>query len=90
MKVKIEADNGQKVTVRKTRAELIAQALVGSACTTKPRSVAAFRTIYEFVEAREEEKRRSTDRDLTRSVLQMLMERKVQRAEICLPPGEAS
>lgn len=82
VKVQIETEDGRSLTVRKTRAELIAQALVDSACTMKPHSVAAFRTICEIVEPTAEEVRGSTDREFTRAVLTMLMERKVDTREI--------
>jgi hypothetical protein len=76
VKVQIETDGGRKLTVRMTRAELIARAQVDNACTMKPHSVAAFRTIYEIVEPTEEEERGSSDREFTRLIAQLFMERK--------------
>ena len=53
VKVEIETDDGQKLIVKKTRAEPIAEALVDNACSMKPHSVAAFRAIRELVEPTE-------------------------------------
>jgi hypothetical protein len=82
VKVQIETDDGQKATIKKTRAELIAQALIDSACTMKPHSVAAFRTIREIVEPIEGEERRSSDREYHRMVLTAVMEARAQRIEV--------
>jgi hypothetical protein len=59
VKVQMKTADGRLVTVRRTRAELIAEALIDSACTMKPHSVAAFRTIWDIVEPREEKGRGS-------------------------------
>jgi len=78
-KVKVcvgKGEDGKEIVEEKLRAECVAKTLVDNACTKLPHSVAAFRTIYEIVEPTEEEERGSSDREFTRLVAQLLMERK--------------
>jgi hypothetical protein len=84
-KVKVcvgKGEDGEEIVEEKLRAECVVKALVDNACTMRPHSVAAFRAIYEIVEPTEEEESRSSDRDFTRLIIQLLMERKANAREI--------
>jgi hypothetical protein len=83
-KVKVcvsKGEDGKEIVEEKLRAECVVEALVDNACTKLPHSVSAFRAIYEIVEPSKEEERGTSDRDLTRMVVQALMERKADATE---------
>lgn len=55
------------------------------ACTMMPHSVTAFRTIREIIEPTEEERKGSSDREYTRLVAQLLLERKPLERKVDAP-----
>jgi hypothetical protein len=75
-------DPKKTIHVKARRLDMVVDTLIGNAMTYQPHSVTAFRTIREIVEPSEEEQRGSSDRDLTRLVVQLLMERKANAQEI--------
>jgi len=77
-----KGEDGKEIVEEKLRAECVVKALVDNACTMKPHSVAAFRAICELAEPTEEEERGPVDRDFTRLVAQLLLERKANAQEI--------
>jgi hypothetical protein len=84
-KVKVcvgKGEDGKQIVEEKLRAECVVEALVDSACTMKPHSVTAFRTIREIIEPSELEQRGSSDRELTRLFAQLLWERKANAQEL--------
>lgn len=78
-KVKVcvgKGEDGKEIVEERLRAECVVEALVDNACTMKPHSIAAFRTICEIVEPTEEEERGSSDREFTRLFVEIMMNRK--------------
>jgi hypothetical protein len=82
VRVTVVDEEGKTHRIKMTRRQAMAMSIVDNACTTKPHSIQAFRTICELVEPTAEEQRGSSDRELTRLVVQALMERKANAGEI--------
>jgi hypothetical protein len=77
-----EGDKLLKKRVRMMVAEAIAKNVCDTAITSQRFAVAAVQEIRKAAEPTEEEDRGSSDRDLTRLIAQLLMERKVNATEI--------
>jgi hypothetical protein len=82
VRVIVVDQEGKTHRIKMTRRRAMAMSMVDNACTMKPHSVGAFRTICELVEPIEQEESRSSDRDFTRLIAQLLLERKANSQEI--------
>lgn len=81
VKIEIESSNGQKLTVKKTRAEVMAQKLVDIACSTKPHSVGAARLIYDLVEPADKDDQNSIDTGLVHRLISAMICRRLNDVE---------
>jgi hypothetical protein len=85
VEVKDIVEEGDKLLEKRARmtvAEAIAKNVCDTAMTPQRFAVAAVQEIRKAAEPTEEEKRGSSDRDFTRLVVQLLMERKANTREI--------
>jgi hypothetical protein len=75
-------DLKKTITVKCRRLDLVVESLINNAMTYQPHSVSAFRTIREIVEPTQEEEQGAVDKDFTRLIAQLIMERPANAIEI--------